>query len=72
MVDQQLIVIAGSVAGAVTVGITIIGGLYNVFSSDMSTTGALALALMGAVIYALLVMSIHNHVQINSIEGDES
>lgn len=71
MVDEQLVVIAGSVAGALAVSVTLIGRLYGVFLDSLGTVGAIVISLMALGLYALLVLSIANRIKINELKrGD--
>ncbi|MCG1001899.1 MULTISPECIES: hypothetical protein [Halobacterium] len=72
MVDKQLLVIAGAIAGALAISITLLGRVYGVFLDSIGATGAIVLSTMALTLYALLVLSIDNRIRINQMKrGDE-
>lgn len=71
IVDKQTVIIAGAIAGAIGVSITILGGTYRVFSESLETTGAIIVSVMSLILFALLVLSIDNRIRINQVKrGD--
>jgi Na+(H+)/acetate symporter ActP len=72
MVDKQLVTIAGAIAGAVMVSVTLIGRVYGVFSDRIGAEGAIVISVMGLVLYALLVLAVDNRIKINQTRrGDD-
>lgn len=58
MVDNQLVVIAGSVAGALGISVTLLGRVYGIFLESIGATDVIDIATMALTLYALLVLSI--------------
>ena len=71
MVDKQLVMISGSVAGALAVSVTLIGRVYGVFLDSIGATGAIVVSTMALALFALLVLSIDNRIKINQMNGGE-
>ena len=71
MVDKQLVFIAGSIAGALAISVTLLGRMYDVFLESIGPTGAIVLSTMALSLYALLVLSIDNRIKINQIRGGD-
>lgn len=72
MFDKQLAVISGSVAGALTVSLTLLGGVYRVFLNHLEATGAIIISAMVLILFALLVLSIDNRIRINQMKQGEN
>lgn len=72
MVDRQLVTIAGSVAGALAVSVTLLGGIYRVFLNPLEATGAIIISAMVLILFALLVLSIDNRIRINQMKGGDN
>lgn len=72
MIDRQMVMIAGSVAGATAVSVTLLSSIYSVFREELGTTGAIIIATMGLVLFALLVLSITNRVKLNQMKRGDS
>lgn len=70
MIDRQTIEIAATIGGAVAVVLTVMSGLYTVFSDDLSSLGAMVIAAMGLILFALLVLAIDNRLRINEMESE--
>jgi len=70
MIDNQMLTVAGSVAGAVAVFIALLGGLTRIFVKHMSLTAAIIIAAMSVSIFSILVLSIDNRIKINQIRED--
>jgi len=71
MVDKQFVVVAGAVAGALAISVTLLGRVYGVFLKSIGATGAIVISTMALALYALLVLSIDNRVRINQMQGGE-
>lgn len=72
MVDKQLVVIAGSVAGALAISVTLLGRVYGVFLDSIGANGAIVISTMALALYALLVLSIDNRIKVNQMRrGDD-
>lgn len=72
MVDKQIMVIAGSVAGALAISVTLLGRVYSVFLDSIGATGAIIISTIALALYALLVLSIDNRIRINQMRrGDD-
>lgn len=72
MFDRDDVVIAGAVAAAIPVVIGILSGLYTLFVSDVSEVGAIVIAAMGLVLFAVLLLAVANRFKIKKIGGEEA
>lgn len=71
MVDKELVLIAGSVTGAVAVTFTLMNNIYGVFADTLDPDGAMALSAMGVILLALLVLAIDTRIKLNRLRGDD-
>lgn len=72
MIDKQFVVIAGSIAGALAISVTLLGSVYGVFRESIGTVGAIVVSTIALALYALLVLSIDNRIKINQMKrGDD-
>lgn len=71
MIDEETISIAGSVASAAGVAVTLMGSLYGIFREPLTAPGAFSLAVMGVLLLGTLILAISNQIKIQKMMGDD-
>ncbi|WP_155120740.1 hypothetical protein [Haloarcula sp. K1] len=69
--DKQLLTVIGAVGSAAGITVSLLSGLYSIFSSDMNTVGAIIIASMALILLAVLILAIDTRLRINQIGSDK-
>lgn len=72
MFEKRTFAIGGVVATGLGFVLTVLSDMVNLLSNDMSTMGAVIIAMMGASIIALAVFALDNRNKLNKLMEEES
>lgn len=71
MFEKQTLNLIGPVVGAAGVVLAVMNGIFNPFSTELSTMGALIIAVMGAAMVALSLYTLDNRIKLKRIREEE-